>query len=188
MNSTLITTSLKAAPAIVLTALAMTIPAIAQAQGTMQTPATSPASATTRPAVSEQDANFLKSAHPLAEASLAAARLAIVKAEAEPVRKLGRDIIADQTTANEELKRLALQHGVSLPQGVPAERKKALDQLARASGVAFDREYLRQQKDDSSATLRLFQEQVRSGTGQFKVYAEATLPRLQEHNKFLSGQ
>ena len=141
-----------------------------------------------RISVTAQDEQFLRSAHPLAEASLAAARLAIVKAESEPLRKLGRDIIADQTTANEELKRLASQHGIALPQGLAVERKKALTQLERASGPAFDREYLKQQKEDSDATLKLFQQQIRLGSGPFKTYAETTLPRLQEHYKLLGGR
>lgn len=165
---------------------------LAQASGTSP-PAASPSSAARsspgeRIAVTEQDASFLRNAYPLAEASLAAARLAVVQAEGEPARKLGRDIIADQTTANEELKRLAAQHGITLPQGQDAAIKKALAQLERASGPSFDREYLKLQKEKSEAALQLFQQQIRSGTGPFRTYAETTLPRLQEHYKALGGR
>ena len=149
----------------------------------------SPSSALTqeRQPASGQDVRFLKQAQPLAEARLAAARLAVVKAESEPLRKLGRDIIADQTMASEELKRLAMQNGIALP-AMEAERKKSLDQLERVSGAAFDREYLKLQRRDSDATLKLFEQQVKSGSGPFKSYAEAALPRLQALHKSLPDQ
>lgn len=184
MNSTRIHAGLAA----VLGALAVFAAAGSLGQTDGNPPPAVSAPAGERITVTEQDLSFLRNAHPLAEVSLAAARLAVVKGESESARKLGRDIIADQTTANEELKRLASQHGIALPQGLSAGRREALARLERASGPDFDREYLKLQKEKSDAALELFRQQARSGTGPFKTYAEATLLRLQEHHKSLGGR
>jgi len=151
-------------------------------------PDQAPAAALAQPqrnSLGENDIAFLRMAQPLAAASLATARIAIIRAEHGSVRKLGRDQLADQTADNEELKRLAAQHDIRLPAqpGLP----RTVQALERLSGEDFDHAYLRLQKADSELALRLFEQQVRRGSGPIKAWAEARLSRVQAHHKLVAA-
>lgn len=151
-------------------------------------PDRAPAAALAEPernSLGESDTAFLRMAQPLAEAGIATARIAIIRAGHSAVRKLGRDQLADQTTDNEELKRLAAQHGITLQAqpGLP----RTLQALERLSGDDFDHAYLQLQKADSELALRLFEQQVRRGNGPIKAWAEARLPRVQAHHKLVAA-
>jgi putative membrane protein len=59
------------------------------------------------------------------------------------VKQFGRRMVADHSQANQELQDLASQKDVKLPSALDAKQKAQRDQLAKLSGSAFDRAYMR---------------------------------------------
>jgi putative membrane protein len=56
-------------------------------------------------------------------------------------RQYAKEMIMEHTNAQEELKTLARDKGISLPQSLPADKKMALNKLASLHGARFDQTY-----------------------------------------------
>ena len=65
--------------------------------------------------------------------------LALQKTENAEVRSFAEKMVADHTAANEELKALATQKGVTLPTDVNSKQKSAINRLRNMSGMEFNK-------------------------------------------------
>lgn len=62
--------------------------------------------------------------------------------------------------------------------------RKMMDKMAKLSGTAFDREYLKHQVADHDKAVALFEKQSRSGKdAELKAFAARALPTLKEHQR-----
>lgn len=110
-------------------------------------------------------------------------RLAEQKATDPSVKELAAMLVKDHTAANEELKQLASNKGVSLPTKPPRDKQTALDSLSRMSGASFDREYMRKVGiADHQADIKLFENGSRTARDpELKAWIDKTLPTLRQH-------
>src|SRR3954468_16352176 len=69
--------------------------------------------------------------------------LAKDKASSADVKQFGDRMVADHSKAGDELKQWAQQKNVTLPAQIDAKHKATHDRLAKESGAAFDKAYMR---------------------------------------------
>jgi putative membrane protein len=115
-------------------------------------------------------------------AEVQAAQLAEKKAASASVKHFAQQMEKDHSAANNELMQLAKVQSISLPTGPDSAHATALEQMAKLSGAAFDREYMLSQLSEHRKAVVLFQKQAGSGQDtQLKAFAQKYLPTLQHH-------
>ncbi len=136
------------------------------------------------PTTSTADRNFLiKSAHAgMAEVKMA--ELAAERASSEEVKEYARHILEDHQKANERVKDIASQQGITLPSDMDAKQKAAYDRLSKLSGEEFDRAFTREMVRDHKQDVSEFRRASKTARNpEVKEFASNTLPTLQQHLK-----
>ncbi len=128
----------------------------------------------------EQD--FAKTAAASGLFELETARLAQQKATDSAVKSYAAMLVDHHSMANDKLQQLAMQGNVALPTQLPSDRKAELDQLTKASGAEFDRQFVRvvgikAHQDD----IALFEKAASSANNPaLRTFAQNTLPTLRD--------
>jgi putative membrane protein len=90
----------------------------------------------------------------------------------------------DHGKANDELKALAQQKGLTLPAEVDAKHRQLYDRLAKLSGAEFDRAYIEEMVKDHRKDVSDFRRQSQGAQdADVKAWAGKTLPTLEDHFK-----
>ncbi len=148
---------------------------------TNRTASPSPARSAT---LTESDRNFLMEAAQGGMAEVELGRLASQKAQNPEVKRFGERMVTDHSKANDELKQLATQKGVTLPTDLGAEQKQEMDRLSKLSGAAFDREYMKLMVEDHDKDVKAFQDEANRATDpDVRSFASKILPIITEHQK-----
>jgi len=128
------------------------------------------------------DRKFLKDATIGSMMEVELGKLATEKASSDAVRQFGQKMVDDHTAGTEQLKKLAAQKQVSVPDELDSKHKSRADKLAKLSGPEFDRAYMKDQLKDHEKDVRDFQEEAQYGTDpNVKMAAAKMLPALQQH-------
>jgi putative membrane protein len=110
--------------------------------------------------------------------------LAKEKGSNADVKQFGDRMVTDHSKANEELKQWAQQKKVTLPTETDAKHKATRDRLAKLSGDAFDKAYMRDMVTDHQQDVAAFKREAQSGKdAELKAWAAKTLPTLEDHLK-----
>jgi putative membrane protein len=130
------------------------------------------------------DTKFLKDAAESGMAEVALGQLAASKATNADVKSFGQKMVDDHGKANDQLKQLAAQKGVTLPDGPSMMQKHDADRLSKMSGAGFDRAFMDQMVKDHKKVVAEF-DRVSKGAkdSDVKSFASSTLPTLQDHLK-----
>lgn len=131
---------------------------------------------------SSTDQKFMKDAHigNLAETQLG--QMAQGKANNPDVKKFATRMVDDHSRADDQLKQIAQQQHVALPDEVDAAHKNEADRLSKLSGTAFDKAYMLNMVQDHQKTVQKFDHVSKtSGDPEVKNWAQQTLPTLQSH-------
>src|SRR5581483_255211 len=108
----------------------------------------SSSSSATGAQISSADKTFITKAAEGGLAEVELGQLAKDKAQDPKVKEFGDRMVTDHTKANDELKSLASQKGVTLPTEVSAKDKAEKDRLSKLSGDQFDRAYMKYMVQD----------------------------------------
>ena len=160
-------------------ALAFGVAAFAQASNAVPSRANAPdgGSATS-------DQTFLKGAVEGGLAEVELGQLAVEKSSNEDVKRFAQRMVEDHGKANEDLKQLASQKGVSLPSEPSAKQKAKKERLSKLSGDEFDRAYMSDMLKDHRTDIAAFEQESDSGMdSDIKKFASQALPILREHLK-----
>lgn len=106
------------------------------------------------------------------------------KATSGDVKNFGNRMVSDHGKANDELRTLATNKGISLPADTDDEHKKKLDELNKKSGAAFDKAYMTDMVEDHEhdvAELKKAQASVKDPD--LKAWVDKTLPVIEDHLK-----
>lgn len=118
----------------------------------------------------------------LAEIQLS--QLALQKGASNQTKSYARQMIADHTRANNELKQLATQKNYTVPTSLDAQHQTAKANLSKLSGQAFDTAYMQQMEQDHVKAVSLFQQESTQGQdAALKSWATKTLPKLENHER-----
>ncbi len=127
---------------------------------------------------------FMKEAAQGGLAEVELGRLAADKGSSDAVKKFGQRMVDDHGKANSELQTIAQQKNVALPTDLNAKDRALKAKLDKASGPAFDREYMKAMVQDHTKDVKTFQREAKTlKDADVKAFAEKTLPTLEEHLK-----
>jgi len=160
--------------------MAMTMSAAAQS-GTSETGTTSGKQSA---GMGDTDSTFVKKAAQGGLAEVELGQLAAQKASSEEVKRFGQRMVDDHTRANEELKQVAAQKNIDVPQQLDAKDKATKARLEKLSGEQFDRAYMRNMLKDHQKDVAEFERMSKVAKDPaIKNFAEQTLPTLKDHLK-----
>ena len=132
--------------------------------------------------VSSADKSFVEKAAVGGMAEVQMGKLAQQKAGSDEVKRFGTRMVDDHSKANDALKQVAANKGISLPGDLDSKHKNKMAQLEKLSGAQFDRAYMDDMVADHKEDVAEFQKQAKSGhDADIKGFASKTLPTLQEH-------
>lgn len=156
-----------------------TIPNQPQRPG-METP--TPDGGTTPMPSKVDDKKFIKEAALGGMTEVELGKLAQQKASSDAVRQFAQKMIDDHTKANDQLKEVAQRDNVAIPQSLDSKHQARINKLAKLSGDAFDKAYVKDQLKDHKADVAEFSAESQSGSDPaIKTFASNTLPTLQQH-------
>ncbi len=146
---------------------------------------TSGASATKASAgAGSADTKFMKEAAEGGMAEVALGQLAVDKASSGDVKKFGQRMVDDHSKANDELKQLASQKNVELPQDLSVKDKATKTMLEKLSGEQFDQAYMKDMVKDHKKDVSDFRHESKTAQDpDVKKFASQTLPTLEDHLK-----
>lgn len=130
------------------------------------------------------DTKFMKEAAEGGMAEVALGQLAAEKASGSDVKKFGQRMVDDHSKANDELKQLASQKNVDLPQDLSAKDKATKATLEKLSGEEFDQAYMKDMVKDHKKDVSDFRRESKSAQDpDVRTFATKILPTLEDHLK-----
>ena len=130
------------------------------------------------------DAEFAQQAAEGGAAEVKLGQLAQEKGSNEAVKDFGKMMVNDHTEAGQQLKTIAAQQNLKLPDEPNKHDQGVYNKLSKLSGEAFDRAYAKQMVNDHRKVIDDFQQEASGGQNQsIKSFAAQTLPTLQKHLK-----
>jgi putative membrane protein len=130
------------------------------------------------------DHSFMKEAADGGLAEVELGQLAGEKSSNPQVKEFGQRMASDHGKANEQLKQIASQKGVTLPTEPSAKHKATKERLSKMSGDEFDKAYMSAMLKDHKKDVAAFQQESEKGKDpDVKNFAAQTLPTLQDHLK-----
>ena len=115
----------------------------------------------------------------LAEVQLG--QLAQQKGASDGVRTFGQQLVTDHTAANQKATAVAGQMSVTPPSEPNKQQKAVYDRMAKLSGDAFDRQFVKHMVDDHKKDVAEYQKAAKRKNDPAAGYADETLPTLQQH-------
>ena len=111
-------------------------------------------------------------------------KLAAEKGSSQEVKDFGQRMVDDHSKANDQLKQLASQKHVELPQQPSSKHAATKAKLEKLSGEDFDKAYVAEMLKDHKQDVAEFKRESKSAhDDDLKSFASQTLPTLQEHLK-----
>ena len=136
--------------------------------------------------MSSGDSKFAKMAAMGGMDEVQLGQLAAQKASDPDVKSFGQKMVDDHSKANDQLKQIASQKGMTLPADLSTMQKHDMDKLSKLSGAAFDSAYVSMMVKDHKKDIADFQKEANSGKdSDLKGFASSTLPTLQDHLKMV---
>jgi putative membrane protein len=123
------------------------------------------AQAADAPKLSHQDKSFIKDAAEAGNAEVEASKTALERSSSADVKTFAQMMVDDHGKAGTELKGLAEQKGVKVPDSPSIAKKTEIKMLSERKGSSFDQHYaesigVKAHQD----TIKLFQKEVDKGT------------------------
>ena len=130
------------------------------------------------------DRQFVKKAAQGGLAEVQLGQLATEKAESPEVKQFGQRMIDDHTKANDKLKQVASDEGVTVPDKLNAKDAATKARLEKLSGKAFDRAYMHDMVLDHTKDVSDFRMESKNAKDPaLKNFVTETLPTLKNHLK-----
>jgi putative membrane protein len=134
---------------------------------------TEPAKAPTTK-LSDKDRKFLQLAANAGVGEVADGQQAQSQAQSAEVKRIGAQMVADHSRANNELQALAKKKGLSMEMG--GGKPRAFPK------ATFDHQYLYNLEEDHKADIKTFEQEAKSGDdADVKAWAAKTVPTLKSH-------
>jgi putative membrane protein len=155
-----------------------------KAAGSSQDSSKSASSASGSSQLSAADQTFVKKAAQGGMAEVELGKLATQKASSEDVKKFGQRMVDDHTKANDQLKQIAGNKGVTLPTDLNSKDQAMKERLSKLDGEKFDQAYMKNMVRDHTKDVSEFRKESTSGKdSDLKNFASQTLPTLEDHLK-----
>lgn len=115
-------------------------------------------------------------------------RLATERGTTQTTKDVGATLAEDHTKLNVDVKKLADQYGVTLPDQPTSQQQAWMDEISSTSGEAFDRTFADRLRAAHGTVFGLVAE-VRAGTGNdaIRTFAQQAIDVVMKHMTLLEG-
>ena len=109
-------------------------------------------------------------------------QMAQQKGVSQRVKDFGLMMIHDHSKGNDELKALAAQKGITIPQTLSDDHQKHVDELSKQQGNDFDKAYIDLMESDHKEDIEEYTDaSEKLGDPAIKAFAKNTIPMLLMH-------
>jgi putative membrane protein len=132
--------------------------------------------------VSRQDAKAIQSLAEANRAEVDAGKLALERAQTEPVKKFAQHMVDDHGKMLDEVQKLAEAKGVKLPEDASLKSKAKDKKLEMSSGDKFDKDYMAAMVKDHQTDVKELQKMSKNAKDpQVKAAVDKALPAVKKH-------
>jgi putative membrane protein len=140
------------------------------------------------PTVSPPDQDFILAAAQGGMTEVKMGELASQNGLRDDVKAFGRRMVKDHTVINDNLKALAVQKGVTLPDNLDDKHQMMVDKMAALTGSGFDDAYISGMIKDHKMDAREFKaEDAGTKDQDIKGFLDKTIPVVDEHLKMIKA-
>lgn len=130
----------------------------------------------------EDDAEFATVAAAGGMLEVRLGELAQQNGNSDVVKRLGKAMVEEHTKANQELKTLASQKNITLPEALSEEHQEKFNELAEKTGTDFDEAYTDFMVKDHKDDLDAFKKEAEDGNDpEIQSWASGKLQTLEHH-------
>ena len=130
------------------------------------------------------DRQFIRNAAEGGLAEIELGKLATEKAASPEVKQFGQRMVDDHTKANDQLKQVASEKGVTIQEKLSPQDAATKARLEKLSGKAFDHAFMQVMVADHVKAVSAFRTESKTGKDpDVKNFASQTLPTLEDHLK-----
>ncbi len=138
-------------------------------------------------AVSTTDKDFILAAAQGGMTEVKLGALAAQKGKRDDVKEFGRLMVKDHTAIDDNLKALAVQKGVNLPDRLDAKHQAMVDKMAALTGSEFDNTYIASMIKDHKADAREFNAvSAETKDADIKSFVDKSIPVVERHLKHIT--
>ena len=138
--------------------------------------------------ISIADTNFILAAAQGGMAEVKLGELAITNGMRDDVKEFGRMMVKDHTAINNNLKALAAQKGVTLPDSLDAEHQAMVDKMAALTGSGFDDAYIKGMIQAHQKDARAFKaEFTTTHDSDIERFLDQSIPIVEMHLKHVTA-
>jgi len=128
------------------------------------------------------DQNFILAAAQGGMTEVKLGEMAAEKGTRADVKEFGQLMVKDHSAINGDLKALAAQKGVSLPDNLDEKHQRMIDKMAALSGSAFDEAYIADMVKGHKMDAKEFKAESAATTdADIKSFVDKSLPVVQRH-------
>jgi putative membrane protein len=140
------------------------------------------------PTVCTEDCNFIQAAAQGGMTEVKLGELASSTGQRDDVKQFGQRMVKDHTGINDDLKALAAQKGVTLPDSLDADHQRMVDKMSALSGSDFDNAYIAGMIKDHKTDAKAFKtESSATKDTDVKGFVDKTIPVVNEHLKVITA-
>jgi putative membrane protein len=144
------------------------------------------AKAATTVAAADQDFMLAAAQGGMTEVKLG--ELAAQNGERADVKEFGQMMVKDHSAINADLKTLAAQKEVILPDSLDAKHQRMVDKMAALNGSAFDKVYIASMiKDHKMDTKEFKAESAATKDTDIKSFVDKSLPVVESHLQHITA-
>jgi putative membrane protein len=138
--------------------------------------------------VSTADQDFILAAGQINLTEIKLGEYAAQNGQRDDVKTFGQRMVKDHTALNDNLKALAAQKNVTLPDSLDAADQKMADKLMALTGAEFDKAYIAGMFKGHKKAIKAFKAESAATTdADVKSFADKSLPVLEEHLKLITA-
>ena len=138
--------------------------------------------------LSTADQNFILAAAQGGMTEVKLGELASANGKRDDVKEFGQLMVKDHTAINSDLKALAAQKGVTLPDGLDAKHQGMVDKMAALTGSEFDNAYIAGMIKAHKADAKAFKgESAATQDADIKSFLDKSIPIVEEHLKHVTA-
>jgi putative membrane protein len=128
------------------------------------------------------DKDFILAAAQCGMTEVKLGELAAQKGTRDDVKAFGQMMVKDHTAINDDLKALATQKGVTLPDSLDAKHQGTVDKMAALTGSEFDAAYVADMVKDHKMDAKKFKaESGKTKDAEVKSFVDKSIPVVAEH-------
>jgi putative membrane protein len=132
--------------------------------------------------VSTADQGFILAAAQGGMTEVKLGELAAQKGMRDDVKAFGQMMVKDHTAINDDLKSLAAQKGVTLPDSLDAKHQGMVDKMAALTGSAFDDAYIAAMIKGHKQDAKAFKAESAATTdADIKSFLDKSIPTVEAH-------